>query len=205
MKANLSTTPEVPGLRLDNGDALLLVDVQNDFLPGGSLAVPCGDEVITALKRYIEIFQRQSLPIYATRDWHPSDHCSFVAQGGVWPPHCIAGSGGAEFAAQLELPAATLVISKADGREADAYSGFAGTDLARRLHADKAGRLFVGGLATDYCVLNTVRDALARGFKVMLLLDAIRAVDLKPDDGRRAIEEMVGCGARAIRFEDIIL
>ena len=203
MKAHSSTAAEIPGLPLKDGDALLLVDVQNDFLPGGSLAVPGGDAVIPALNRYIEAFQRKSLPIYATRDWHPPEHCSFQAQGGIWPPHCIAGSHGAEFAAQLELPEAALLISKAAERNVDAYSGFSGTDLARRLHADKVVRLFIGGLATDYCVLNTVKDALAHGFKVMLLLDAIRAVDVKPEDGKRAIEDMVGRGARALRFEEL--
>ena len=186
-----------------SGDALLLVDVQNDFLPGGSLAVPAGDEIIPALNRYIKAFRREALPIYATRDWHPPDHCSFRAQGGIWPPHCIAGNPGAEFSPELDLPPEAVVIAKATRRDTDAYSGFEGTDLEQRLRMDGINRLFVGGLATDYCVLNTVKDALACGFDVLLLLDGIRAVNLKPEDGQRAIEEMTSLGARPIHFEDI--
>jgi len=182
---------EAPG----PGDALLIVDVQNDFLPGGSLAVPEGDRVVPVLNRYIRDFTAAGLPVYATRDWHPEGHCSFAAQGGPWPPHCRAGTRGAAFAPGLKLPEGAVVISKADTVEKDAYSGFQGTDLAERLQAAGVRRLFVGGLATDYCVLNTVRDALAAGFGVVLLEDAIRAVDVKPGDGARAEAEMVRAGA----------
>jgi nicotinamidase/pyrazinamidase len=155
-------------------------------------------------RRTIKAFKRASLPIYATRDWHPPDHCSFRAQGGIWPPHCIAGSPGAAFSPKLDLPLDTAVIAKIGARrDADAYSGFAGTELEQRLRMDGINRLFVGGLATDYCVLNTVKDALAYGFDVLLLLDGIRAVNLQPEDGQRAIEEMASLGARPIHFEDI--
>lgn len=203
MKTGDSAPPAAAEPCPRRGDALLLIDVQNDFLPGGSLAVPCGDEIIPVLNRYIAAFRKESLPIYATRDWHPEDHCSFLARGGIWPPHCVADSHGAKFAPALDLPAAALVVSKATNREADAYSGFEGTDLERRLRQSGISRLFIGGLATDYCVLGTVRDALTKGFVVMLLLDGIRAVDVKPDDGRRAIEEMTARGARLIRFEEM--
>jgi len=178
------------------GDALLLVDVQNDFLPGGSLAVPHGNRVVPLLNRYIGTFAAQELPVYATRDWHPDRHCSFRAQGGPWPPHCVAHTRGAEFAAALHLPAGVTVISKATSADRDAYSGFEGTDLDRRLRAAGARRLFVGGLATDYCVLNTVRDALQLGYEVQLLTDAIRAVDVQPGDGQRAEDEMTRLGAQ---------
>jgi nicotinamidase/pyrazinamidase len=188
---------------LQSGDALIAVDVQNDFLPGGSLAVPQGDAVVPALNRYLAAFAARTLPVFATRDWHPPDHCSFRAQGGIWPPHCIAATRGSEFAAGLALPPNALIISKAATRAADAYSGFGGTDLAARLHAGGAARLFIGGLATDYCVLNTVKDALAAGFAVLLLADAIRAVDVAPGDGARAQKEMQKLGARPIRFEDL--
>ena len=194
-----STSP----IRLQSGDALIAVDVQNDFLPGGSLAVPQGDAVVPALNRYLAAFAARTLPVFATRDWHPPDHCSFRAQGGIWPPHCIAATRGSEFAAGLALPLNALIISKAATRAADAYSGFGGTDLAARLHAGGAARLFIGGLATDYCVLNTVKDALAAGFAVLLLADAIRAVDVAPGDGARAQKEMQKLGARPIRFEDL--
>lgn len=181
---------------LQAGDALIVVDVQNDFLPGGSLAVPCGDEVVPVLNRYLAAFAAKGLPIYATRDWHPANHCSFKARGGPWPPHCVAGSGGAQFAPGLKPPPQTTVISKADTPDKDAYSGFEDTDLDRRLRAQDVRRVFVGGLATDYCVLNTVRDARRLGYETFLLTDAVRAVNVNPDDGRNAEAEMRRLGAR---------
>lgn len=192
----------MPSIHLKPGDALVIVDVQNDFLPDGSLAVPRGDEVVPVLNGYIALFQQHALPVYATRDWHPPDHCSFTAQGGIWPSHCVGGTPGAAFAAGLSLPQGTLVISKATTSESDAYSGFAGTDLARCLCEHNGTRLFIGGLATDYCVLNTARDALALGFRVNLLLDAIRAVDVQPGDGDKAIDEMKRLGAGTARLDD---
>ena len=190
-------------MQLSSKDALLIVDVQNDFLPGGNLPVPAGDQVIPVLNRYIAMFARQSLPVFATRDWHPAGHCSFRAQGGIWPPHCVAGSKGAELAALLNLPPGAVIVPKATAVEKDAYSGFDGTDLAIRLHASGSERLFIGGLATDYCVLNTVKDALSQGFAVMLLLDAIRAVDLHPGDGRAAIAQMIELGAQPLQFSEL--
>ncbi|MBI3777611.1 MAG: nicotinamidase [Gammaproteobacteria bacterium] len=181
-----------------NGDALVVVDVQNDFLPGGSLAVPDGDAVVPVLNRYLAEFAARELPVYATRDWHPPNHCSFKARGGPWPPHCVAETCGAEFAALLKLPSGTFVISKATQADKDAYSGFEGTELDASLRARKIKRLFVGGLATDYCVLNTVRDALGLGYRVCLLTDAIRAVNAKPDDGRKAETEMRRLGAETV-------
>jgi len=172
------------------GDALIAVDVQNDFLPGGSLAVADGDAVVPVLNAYIDVFRQRRLPIYATRDWHPAGHCSFQAQGGPWPPHCVAETGGAAFAPALNLPSDATIVSKATHSDQDAYSGFQGTDLAKRLRAQAVTRLFIGGLATDYCVLNTVRDALAEGFTVLLLEDAIRAVNVQPDDGEKALADM---------------
>jgi nicotinamidase/pyrazinamidase len=177
------------------GDALIVVDVQNDFLPGGSLAVTGGDAVVPVLNAYIDAFRERRLPIYATRDWHPPQHCSFQAQGGPWPAHCVAHTPGAAFAPALRLPSEAIIISKATQHDKDAYSGFQGTDLADRLRARGVTRLFIGGLATDYCVLNTVRDALAEGFTVLLLEDAIRAVNVQPDDGAQAMTEMRQKGA----------
>ena len=186
------------------GDALLVVDVQNDFLPGGSLAVPRGDEVVPVLNRCLALFSQRSLPIYASRDWHPPDHCSFRAQGGPWPPHCMADTHGAEFAANLELPADAVIISKADTPEKDAYSAFEGTDLGLCLKAVDVRRLFVGGLATDYCVLNTVKDALALGYPVVLLADAVRAVEATPGDGEKAMMEMRTLGAQFALSTDLL-
>jgi nicotinamidase/pyrazinamidase len=185
------------------GDALLIVDVQNDFLPGGSLVVPEGDAVVPVLNRYLALFVRSKLPVYASRDWHPPHHCSFREQGGPWPPHCVAGTPGAAFAPNLVLPPDTTVISKADTPERDAYSAFAGTDLDARLNAAGVKRLFVGGLATDYCVLNTVKDARALGYAVVLLGDAVRAVDASPGDGGRALQEMRRLGTKLAAVEEL--
>lgn len=190
-------------IRPQAADALILVDVQLDFLPGGSLAVPRGDEVVPALNRYIAVFRGLTLPVVATRDWHPPDHCSFRAQGGPWPPHCIAGSDGARFAPLLDLPCEGRIVSKATTREKDAYSGFEGTDLDDWLKRAGISRVFVGGLATDYCVLNTVRDALRLGYATILLLDAVRAVEVQAGDGQRAIGEMRRLGAIAIEFDSL--
>ena len=188
----------IPG----QGDALIVVDVQNDFLPGGSLAVPQGDAVIPVLNRYLAAFARRGLPIFATRDWHPPNHCSFQPYGGPWPPHCVAGSEGAAFPPTLELPASsTLITLKGTQPEKDAYSAFDGTDLDTRLRAQGVARLFVGGLATDYCVLCTVEDGLKAGYTVVLLQDAIRAVNVRPGDGERAEAEMIRGGAMPIRWE----
>jgi len=177
------------------GDALIIVDVQRDFLPGGSLAVPHGDVVVPPINRCIDALARRGLPIFATRDWHPPAHCSFREQGGPWPPHCVAGSPGAAFADGLHLNEDVGIVSKATSPERDAYSAFAGTDLSQRLTAVGALRLFVGGLATDYCVLLTVTDALAAGFRVVVLRDAVAAVDVQPGDGERAIAQMRELGA----------
>ncbi|HLF95510.1 MAG TPA: isochorismatase family protein [Methylococcaceae bacterium] len=193
----------VSGTVPELGDALLVVDVQNDFLPGGSLAVPEGDAVVPALNRYIALFARSNRPVYASRDWHPPHHCSFREQGGPWPPHCLAGSRGAAFASDLALPPSVTVISKADTPERDAYSAFSGTDLDARLKVAEVRRLFVGGLATDYCVLNTVTDALALGYAVMLLQDAVRAVDAVPGDGEKALAEMRRRGACPVTLEEL--
>lgn len=181
--------------RIHPGDALVVVDLQRDFLPGGALAVPGGDEVIDPLKDAIAEFEQAGLPVYYSRDWHPPDHVSFQAQGGPWPPHCVAGTEGAEFAPSLRPPQEAAIISKATTRERDAYSAFDGTDLADRLKADGVRRVFVGGLATDYCVRATVLDARASGFDVEVLGDAVRAVEVEAGDGERALQEMVSSGA----------
>lgn len=185
------------------GDALLVTDIQNDFLPGGRLAVAGGDAVVPVLNRYIEIFAARGLPVFATRDWHPPHHCSFAEEGGPWPEHCVAGTTGAAFSADLVLPAEVILISKATTREREAYSSFQGTDLDQRLRAAGIRRLFIGGLTTDYCVYETTRDARRLGYEVMLLADAIRAVDVQPGDGARAIADMLALGAHPISLEGL--
>lgn len=190
-------------LKPHEGDALVVVDVQNDFLPGGALGVPEGDEVIPVLNKYSVLFEELGLPIVATRDWHPENHCSFEAQGGPWPPHCIAGTEGAAFATGLDLHGDTKVVSKAQTPDKDAYSGFQGTELDQWLKERGVKRIFVGGLAADYCVRETVRDGLVNGYEVVLLEDATRAVNVDPDDGRKAVAEMQKEGAVTTDFEHL--
>jgi nicotinamidase/pyrazinamidase len=169
-------------------DALIVVDVQRDFLPGGALAVPEGDEVIPVLARCVATFSEEGRPVFASRDWHPRDHCSFKEYGGPWPPHCVADSPGAEIDPALGLPEDTTIVDKATLPEQDTYSAFEGTDFDSQLKDLHVKRLFVGGLATDYCVLNTALDALKHGYEVVLMTDAVRAID--EADGERAIEQL---------------
>jgi nicotinamidase/pyrazinamidase len=188
---------------LQPGDALIVVDVQNDFLPGGALGVPGGDQVVPVLMRYMARFQSRGLPIFLSRDWHPPNHCSFRERGGPWPVHCVAGSPGSLPPPGFQAPPSAVVIYKATEPDQDAYSAFQGTSLDERLRAAGVRRLFVGGLATDYCVLNTVKDARKLGYAVCLLTDGIRAVNVQPDDGSKAEEEMVHLGAVPIRLENL--
>lgn len=190
-------------IELHPGDALLVVDVQNDFLPGGALAIPAGERVIPPLNRYIALFEAKGLPVFASRDWHPAEHCSFTEQGGSWPAHCVQHTRGAAFATDLALPRDTVITSKAGQIDFEAYSAFEGTALGALLRERGVKRLFIGGLATDYCVLSTVQDALAAGLEVVLLEDAVQAVDLNPGDGEQALETMRRSGARGIRLESI--
>lgn len=181
-------------------DALVIVDTQNDFCPGGALPVAEGDQIVPILNRYIERFREKGLPIIATRDWHPEKTTHFNTYGGPWPPHCIQGSKGAQFHPDLELPSDTVIVSAGMGSDEDGYSGFLGRDdngvkLADLLRQRGIERIFVGGLATDYCVKHTVLDGLKEGLKVILLEEAIRGVNLKPGDSARAVEEMVRAGA----------
>ncbi|MDY6971334.1 MAG: nicotinamidase [Thermodesulfobacteriota bacterium] len=195
--------PNPKGVCVGTSDALVVVDVQNDFLPGGTLAVPGGDEIVPVINRYVQLFESKGLPIFATRDWHPKQHSSFAEQGGPWPYHCRAGSKGSEFPPELHLPDFVPVLSKGTVVTKDAYSGFEGTDLNERLKSAGIHRIAVGGLATDYCVLNTVKDALTNGFDVLLLKDAVRAVNVGTQDGEKALEEMIRLGAVPVEFEDL--
>jgi nicotinamidase/pyrazinamidase len=183
------------------GAALIVVDIQNDFCAGGSLEVPDGDRVVPLLNEYAASFAAEGQPIYASRDWHPEKTKHFQAHGGIWPPHCIQGTKGAEFHPGLQLPPGTAIVSTGMDPEDEGYSAFPsilddGRDLATALRDAGVRRLFIGGLATDYCVKLTVLDAIAAGFEATLLLDASRGVNLQPHDAEQAIEEMVGAGAR---------
>ena len=188
-------------------DALVIVDVQNDFCPGGSLGVSEGDRVVPVLNQYARRFSDAGGPIFATRDWHPEKTKHFRAYGGVWPPHCVQGTKGAEFHPALDLPPEATVVSKGMDPEQDAYSCFQaqnseGMDFAVIVGERGVQRLFVGGLATDYCVRFTALDALREGFQVVVLIDAIRAVDVNPGDGEKAIAEMRAAGAAFATLSD---
>lgn len=192
-----------PGLELHRGDALLVVDLQRDFLPRGSLAVPAGDAVLEPANRCLERFAARGLPVYASRDWHPPGHSSFRSEGGRWPPHCVAGTAGAEFDSALRLPSDAGIVSKGGSSGDEGYSAFGGTDLHRRLQAQGVRRLFVAGLATDYCVLSSVMAALALGYAVVVLRDAVAAVDVQPGDGERALVAMQAGGATLAASADL--
>jgi nicotinamidase/pyrazinamidase len=181
-------------------DALIVVDVQNDFCPGGALAVPRGDEVVPAINRILDLAGWLTV---ATRDWHPHDHCSFKPQGGIWPVHCVAGTQGAAFHPGLKAVKVRQTISKATTRDAEAYSGFQGTELATLLKGQGVRRLFVCGLATDYCVKATALDARKAGFEVVALEDAIRGVEVQPGDCAKAMEEMAAAGIRFAKTTDL--
>lgn len=186
--------------------ALVIVDVQNDFCPGGALPCPEGDKVIPPLNDLAERFDRQGQTVVATRDWHPEDHMSFEEQGGPWPPHCVQGTEGAAFHPELDLPEGTVEIKKGDDPDAEDYSGFLGSDdrgrsLAEVLEAEGVERVFVGGLATDYCVKETTLDALDEGFETYLVDDAHRGVDAQ--DSQEAVEEMTEAGAETVRSDEV--
>ena len=171
-------------------DALVAVDVQNDFCPGGALGVNGGDRIVPIINRLIPCFHH----VVFTRDWHPLDHLSFDPQPEFidksWPPHCIAGTSGARFHPDLQIPDRALIVSKGTDPGREAYSGFQGTDLKRELEKRGVNRLFLVGLATDYCVRSTALDALSEGFEVIVLEDAVRGVDVPPGSADAALDEM---------------
>jgi nicotinamidase/pyrazinamidase len=185
-------------------DALLVVDVQNDFLPGGALGIHGGDAIVEPLNRVLAAWRSHKLPVFLSRDWHPPGHCSFAAQGGPWPVHCVAGTPGAAFAPALEVAPGDVVISKATRRDKDAYSALDGTPLADALRERCITRLFVGGLATDYCVRATGLDARAAGLDVVVLSDAVCAVDVRPGDGERALSELMAAGCTAAATGEVL-
>jgi nicotinamidase/pyrazinamidase len=186
---------------MEKNSALLIVDVQNDFCPGGALPIPDGDRVVEPINRAAQLFAAARLPIFASRDWHPQKSRHFRDFGGVWPVHCVQGTVGAAFHPALRLPEGTIVISKGINPELDGYSAFEGVTgdgrmLAELLHEQQVRELYICGLATDYCVLCTTREALRNGFKVTVLTDAVAGVDLNPGASADAVEEMERDGAK---------
>jgi nicotinamidase/pyrazinamidase len=184
--------------------ALIVVDLQNDFCPGGRLEVEDGDQIVAPINKLISTFAKNGLPVAFTRDWHPEDHCSFKARGGTWPSHCVQGTPGAEFHPSLRVPPQAILVSKGTNMDRDAYSGFQETDLEERLRQAGATELFVCGLATDYCVKNTVIDALALGFKVSVIEDCTRGVNLGRADSARALRLMTTKGAKSVSSSAIV-
>jgi nicotinamidase/pyrazinamidase len=183
-----------------SGDALLLVDPQNDFCPGGSLAVADGDRVMPILSSWAAAAQLAGVPIFVSRDWHPPRTTHFKEFGGIWPPHCVIGTPGAEFHPDLHLPAEVTVVSKGMGEAEDAYSAFqardaSGVGFATLLEQKGVRNLYIGGLATDYCVKSSTLDALSHGYAVKLIPDGMRAVNVQPADGDKALAEMRTAGA----------
>ncbi len=175
------------------GDALLVVDVQRDFCPGGALPVPDGDTVVPVLNRWLAAAEEAAAPVVASRDWHPADHCSFEEQGGEWPAHCVRESPGAAFHPDLALPAHAVIVSKGTESDRDAYSAFDGTGLADDLRRGNVKRLWIGGLAQDVCVRATVLAACEHGFTTHLIPGASRPIS--EERGQAALREMAGAGA----------
>ena len=189
------------GSRLNLKKALLIVDLQNDFCPGGKLAVPEGDKIINKLNKYIKFFTQKKLPVFASRDWHPKKSRHFKQFGGNWPGHCIQNTKGARFHPKLKLPKEAIILSKGMDPAQDSYSVFDSFDTNQTpfinlLKIFGIKELYIGGLATDYCVKYSVIDALKSGLKVKLLIDAIKGVDINPGDSERSIKEMISAGAK---------
>jgi nicotinamidase/pyrazinamidase len=179
------------------GDALLVVDVQNDFCPGGALPIDNGDQVVPVINRWIEEFIERRLPVYASRDWHPTDHLSFATEGGLWPPHCIQDTPGAAFRPDLKLPATAVVVTKGVRFDQDQNSAFDQTGLESHLRRKGVVRLFVAGLALDVCVLATVMDARRAGLDVLLILDGTRPVTAS--GGAEALDRMHTAGVSVVQ------
>ncbi len=191
------------------GSALLVVDVQNDFCPGGALPVREGDRVVQPLNRMIDWAERHGETVYASRDWHPPKAGHFKDYGGIWPIHCVQDTPGARFHPALRLPADAIVVTKGDQPSSDGYSAFEGhtpngVTLAHDLREKGVRHLFVGGLATDYCVRHSALDARKAGFEVTLLTDAVKGVEVNPGDSAKALEEMRRAGVKLATTDEIV-
>lgn len=189
-------------LSLTNKDALIIADIQKDFLLGGALGIKDSDQIIPALNDYIDLFKQVNAKIVASRDWHPPHHMSFKAQGGPWQPHAVQETEGAQFSPHLRLPKDATIVSKATDPAKEAYSVFEGTGLADLLQYQGITRVFIGGLTTDYCIVNSVVDARKAGFDVMVLADAVCGIDITPGDVDRAFKKMAESGAGQVTLAD---
>ncbi len=185
--------------------ALILVDIQNDFCPGGALAVIEGDQIVPAVNWLMPKFPL----VISTQDWHPANHISFNDRGGPWPPHCVQGTRGAELHSGLQTDTIAHYFRKASSPDKDDYSEFAGKDdrgrtLDEVLSSHGVKKLYVVGLATDYCVLETVLDGLKHGYEVFAVTDAMRAVNVNPADGEEALQKMAGSGAHLVTSDEVL-
>jgi len=180
----------------EHGDGLLIVDVQNDFCPGGALAIDEGDEIIPVLNTWTAAAIERGIPVYVSRDWHPQGHVSFQSEGGPYPPHCVQDTPGARFKPELILPPQAVVVTKGTRFDQDQNSVFDQTGFNQRLLRDRVDRLWIGGLAQDICVLATVLDARAVRLRVQVLQEAVRPVT--PEGGRQALEDMRQAGAEIV-------
>jgi nicotinamidase/pyrazinamidase len=172
--------------------ALLIIDFQNDFTSGGALEVPGGDEIAEPVRRLAAEYEH----VFATRDWHPPDHASFETEGGPWPVHCVQGTHGAELHPAMRDIEVEAIVDVGVERDDEGYSGFEKSKLAELLHERGIQEVTVVGLATDYCVRASAIDACREGFDTTVVTDAIRAVEVEPGDGERALEDMKRAGAR---------
>jgi nicotinamidase/pyrazinamidase len=201
MSAPSWTTISMGKMTLEDGNALIIANMQRDFLSGDILDIPDGGTIIPVVNRYLAAWSTHALPIFLSRCWHPPDHCSFQAQGGPWPPHCVADTPGAEFAPELRVPASAIVVSKATTRDAASPSAFVGTDLDTQLRRHGTTQIFIGGLGTAHGVVDTVRDAIEHGYETLVLRDAIRVATGTSDDGADAEQTMRALGVQLISVE----
>ncbi len=193
-------------ISVTKNDALVVVDMQRDFMSQGALAVPEANSIVERVNDYIKIFEKQGRPVYFTRDWHPKNHISFKENGGIWPTHCVQGSIGAEFCEDLYMPSDNrFIISKGVSEDFDAYSGFQGTLLKELLLERGVKRLYICGVATDYCVKETLLGAENLGFRTILLTDAVKGVDINKGDSEKAIMQMLGAGSVSSILKDVDL
>lgn len=181
-------------------DALLIVDVQNTFCPGGTLPVTNGDAVVAPINALLPLFPGR---VYASQDWHPANHCSFTAQGGIWPVHAVQNTEDAALHPGLNQNAISHIVQKGTETTRDAYSAFDGTGLADTLREAGITRVFVTGLATDYCVKASAIDAVNAGFATVAVTDAMRAVDVNPGDGETALEAMRSEGVQTVASSEL--
>jgi len=188
--------------------ALLVVDIQNDFCPAGALGIPEGDKIVPLINKYLKVFAKKKLPILVTRDWHPAKTGHFKDFGGIWPAHCIQNTPGAAFHPALKLPAGVILLYKGMDPLEDSYSAFhaedtSGRSLLKILRMLGIREIYIAGLATDYCIKYSTLDALKNGFKVKILSDAVKGVDLKPKDSQKALKEIIKKGAKKIELKDL--